>query len=158
TGGHPFRVPARRAGRAEMILCRFSEGSTARCTAITPGPDRFSVEPAQALAILHGESRLAPWRLVMNTRLLQSVPLVAGVLLAWTASSAQDAKKDEAVKKELQKFEGTWIMVSAERNGEKSPEEAIKGFRVIIKGDKVTFKAGDQMIEGTLTVDPTRKP
>ena len=88
--------------------------------------------------------------------------LVVVVIGSWIAgaaplAAADDTEKQEAVKKELKKFEGTWTMVSAERNGAQAPEEAIKNIRVIIKGDKFTIKEGDRTVEGTMVLDPSKK-
>jgi uncharacterized protein (TIGR03067 family) len=66
-------------------------------------------------------------------------------------------KKDEA-KKELKKFQGEWVPVSVEINGKAIPEEAIKNVKVTVKGNKLTFTEGGTTIEGTFTLDPTRKP
>jgi uncharacterized protein (TIGR03067 family) len=66
-------------------------------------------------------------------------------------------KKDE-VKKELKKFQGEWVPVSAEVNGTAAPYEGLKVVKVTVKGDKVTIKDGDQTAQGTITLDPTRKP
>jgi uncharacterized protein (TIGR03067 family) len=86
--------------------------------------------------------------------------VVIGSWIAGAAplAAADDTEKQEAVKKELKKFEGTWTMVSAERNGAQAPEEAIKNIRVIIKGDKFTIKEGDRTVEGTMVLDPSKKP
>src|SRR5262249_45781648 len=87
---------------------------------------------------------------------LCSVLLVAGAALALAA----DEKKDDA-KDELKKFEGTWVLVSSEQNGEKAPEEALKKARpkATAKGDKVTLFAEDkEVMQLTFTVDPTKKP
>ena len=45
-----------------------------------------------------------------------------------------DAPKDDAAKKELEKFQGTWQLVSAETDGKVAPEEQVKQTRVVIKG------------------------
>jgi uncharacterized protein (TIGR03067 family) len=89
--------------------------------------------------------------------------LIAVVLGSWIAGAvplavADDTEKQEAVQKELKKFEGTWVMVAAERNGVKAPEDAVKTVRVIIKGDKFTIKEGDNTIEGTIVLDPSKNP
>ena len=51
---------------------------------------------------------------------------------------------DEATKKELKKFKGTWTVVSAEEGGQKAPEGEISEDRVVFEGDKITHKKGDK--------------
>ena len=65
------------------------------------------------------------------------------------------AAKDD---KEKNKLDGTWIMASGERDGEPAPEDFVKGFKLIIKGEKVTVHIGDQTEEGTFRLDNDKKP
>src|SRR3954447_17899147 len=51
---------------------------------------------------------------------------------------AADAPKDEAVKQELAKVQGTWQLVSAETDGKTAPDEQVKKTRVVIEGGKHT--------------------
>jgi uncharacterized protein (TIGR03067 family) len=80
--------------------------------------------------------------------------LAAGALL----DVAADDKKDAAVKEELKKFEGTWVLVSGAEDGNEiaDPEKAAK---LVFKGDKVAVYSGDKKLaEGTLSLDPSAKP
>lgn len=93
----------------------------------------------------------------MKLRVL--VILVVGLLLAADAKEDAAKKKAEAAKKELKKLEGTWQVVSMERDGEKQSEDDAKQFKVIIKGNKYTLKNQDNTVnQGTLTIDATKKP
>jgi len=95
----------------------------------------------------------------MNARVTKSLSVVAVTLFACaTCPGAVDDANEEVVKKELKKLEGTWALTSAERNGEKAPAEAINDFRLVIKGNKLTIRVGGPPLEGTLTVDPSKKP
>src|SRR4051812_21154096 len=87
---------------------------------------------------------------------------LCGVLLAAGAALAlaADDKKDDA-KDELKKFDGTWVVVSVEMDGEKAPEEGIKKAmpKAVGKEGTVTFFAeGKEQGQATFTVDPTKKP
>jgi len=73
--------------------------------------------------------------------------LVAGLLVA------ADDPKDEA-----KKFEGTWTMVSGEKDGKSLPEQTIKTAKLVIKGDQHDVKIGDDAFKGTHKVDPSKKP
>lgn len=64
----------------------------------------------------------------------------------------------DAVKKELDKFQGTWRLISLEAEGTKVPEEALKDIRLSIKGDKFTTSEGKNSFGGTFKFDPTKKP
>jgi len=85
---------------------------------------------------------------------------LCGVLFAVTAALtvAADDKKDDAAKEELKKMEGTWLLVSGEDNGQMMPAEMLKTIKAVIKGDKLSIYFGDKAFEGTLTVDPSKKP
>ena len=64
----------------------------------------------------------------------------------------------EAAAKEKDKFKGTWVVVSAERQGEKSPAEKLKKLKVIFRSDKVIVTDGDRDDQATYSLDPGKKP
>ena len=74
---------------------------------------------------------------------------------------AADAKED-AVKKDMKAMQGDWAMVSCERDGIKMSAEEMKTYRRTVQKDKYTVViAGDdgvQRLNGTTTLDPTKKP
>ena len=68
---------------------------------------------------------------------------------------AADAPKADPMKKELRKFQGTWIVESFTADGKELAE---------LKGKKITF-TGDQMAlfgeadrKGTIKIDPSKNP
>src|SRR5207249_3865628 len=74
---------------------------------------------------------------------------------------AQEKKVDQAEleKKELAALQGTWHLVTHERDGKEVPFEDIKTARLIIEKDKVTYKhGGDTLLEGKVEFDPTKNP
>jgi uncharacterized protein (TIGR03067 family) len=74
-------------------------------------------------------------------------------------TSTDDAKKD-AAKEELKKLQGTWKVVSAERQGKAKTEEETKSVKFIIQDDTMAFEK-DGKSEGKkapITIDPTKKP
>jgi uncharacterized protein (TIGR03067 family) len=92
-----------------------------------------------------------PWflgGLAMKT-LRFAIPL--GVVLLLGAGKAP--KND----KELQKFQGTWVAVTVEINGNEE-KEAVKGLVATVAGNKITIKHGKRSTEGTFTIDPSKKP
>lgn len=86
----------------------------------------------------------------MRTTLLLAAIVVLGA-----------ADKDDDAKKELQKFEGTWVMVSGEKDGEKVADEHVKKSKIIWKGKEVSLLTPHQskdVIRATITVDPSKEP
>src|SRR4051812_9597941 len=73
---------------------------------------------------------------------------------------AADAPKSDLIKKELEKFQGTWQLVSAETDGAKAPEENVKQTRVVIEGSKHTVYFGDKAVVHQIPfeLDPTTDP
>ncbi len=59
---------------------------------------------------------------------------------------------DEAGKKEMKKLEGDWRLVSAEDDGEQVPQDALKNFRLTLKGDTFKCTDGSLSYEGTYKV------
>lgn len=71
---------------------------------------------------------------------------------------AADTKED-AAKKDLEKFQGTWALISAERDGKQTPPEEVKKIKLTIQGNKFILEKDAVVIsEGTFTLDPTKKP
>jgi uncharacterized protein (TIGR03067 family) len=67
---------------------------------------------------------------------------------------------DDAVKKELNKVEGTWQLISATNNGKQTPEEMVKQIRVVIKDGKhsVFIGAEPAVKDVPFNIDPTKDP
>ena len=70
-----------------------------------------------------------------------------------------DPPQDDAVKKELKKLEGSWATVFIEAAGQKvTDEDKIKTRKLTTKGNKYTLKVGDETVQGTIEINPTKKP
>jgi uncharacterized protein (TIGR03067 family) len=79
------------------------------------------------------------------------------LVAAFTVGTA--GAQDDAAKKELKKLEGTWATVSIEAAGQKvTDEDKIKTRKLSAKGDKYTLKVGDETVQGTIEIDPGKKP
>ena len=76
------------------------------------------------------------------------IVVAVGLLLAADA-------KDDAVKKELKKLEGTWKIEGFEHHGNRLNPES---WTLVIKGEKYTLTFGNTVEEGTFKIDPTKKP
>jgi uncharacterized protein (TIGR03067 family) len=65
---------------------------------------------------------------------------------------------DEKVKKAIAEMNGTWIPSEAELDGEKLPEKLIKSIKLVVKDEKYTVTVGEQVDEGTVTLDLESDP
>jgi len=59
---------------------------------------------------------------------------------------------------DFNKLQGAWSVISAEHGGTPVPEEKIKDGKLVLAGDRFTWKTGDQTAEGAYTVDATKSP
>ena len=69
--------------------------------------------------------------------------------------------QDNATKKDLAKLQGTWALVSGERDGKKVPEEEAKNTVITIRGSDFVFPDVSQIgtsAKGTIKLDPTKNP
>ena len=84
--------------------------------------------------------------------------LIVGLLL--TATSSADDAKDEAIRKDRKRIQGTWQVTALTINGNKAKDEDAKKITVI-NGDDGTWSVrseGKEISKGTSTFDPTKKP
>lgn len=73
--------------------------------------------------------------------------------------AAADSPKEADAGKELQKWQGTWAMVTAVRDGKEMPQEEVKKFKLTIQAKKFILEKDSVVIsEGTLSFDQTKKP
>jgi uncharacterized protein (TIGR03067 family) len=81
------------------------------------------------------------------------------MLLAVVLMLAASDPNDDAAKKDLEKFQGNWTLISAERGGKKTPQEDAKKITLSIQGNKFVLRKEAVIIsEGTMALDPTKKP
>ena len=82
------------------------------------------------------------------------VAVVALVVRALIAADAEDAKKD------LDKLQGTWVLVAGERDGKKFTEEEVKKTMLFVRGE--TFRIPESSVatseDGTIKIDPSKTP
>lgn len=86
---------------------------------------------------------------------LTMLSALAAVLVLETA-----AAQDEATKKELARFQGTWKVIGYEAaDKEKPPPGFLEMTRFVFLGDRLIIKLGDKQTEETaFKIDPTKKP
>jgi uncharacterized protein (TIGR03067 family) len=79
--------------------------------------------------------------------------LFLGLALAASGGS------DDAVKKELKKFQGTWKVVRMQVDGVKIPVEAFDKTTVVVEGDKFSFRDKGRVYEEIeVVLDVAKKP
>lgn len=84
--------------------------------------------------------------------------LIVGLLL--TATGFADDTKDEAIRKDRKRIQGTWQVTTLSINGNKSKDEDAKKITVV-NGDDGTWSIrseGKEISKGTSAFDPTKKP
>jgi uncharacterized protein (TIGR03067 family) len=74
--------------------------------------------------------------------------------------TAADDAKQEAIKKDRKKYEGTWRVTALEINGNKAPDDDAKKITVVNKADGTWILQvdGNKITEGTSEIDPTKNP
>jgi uncharacterized protein (TIGR03067 family) len=80
------------------------------------------------------------------------------VALAFGLLLAPARAEDKAAKGDKETIQGTWAIVSGERDGQPIPEEAIKTIKLVFAGDKFTLDHDGQKSEGTVKLAPDKKP
>jgi uncharacterized protein (TIGR03067 family) len=82
------------------------------------------------------------------------------VILTLTGSLLlADDPRQAAIQKELDKLQGEWELVSAERDGKTIPPEQFKNERVTCNGDQMTVTKGGKVLQRShLVLDPTATP
>jgi uncharacterized protein (TIGR03067 family) len=81
-------------------------------------------------------------------------------LIAISISGSASAADADAVQAELKKFQGTWQLVSAVRDGKATPAEVVEKIRVVIKGSMHTVYFGEKELAKKIpfTIDITKDP
>jgi uncharacterized protein (TIGR03067 family) len=77
-----------------------------------------------------------------------------GILLLLAADDA----KDQAVKKAMKKLEGTWSVKLYEHDEKILSEDSVRGWKLVVTGDKYTMTIGNSTEEGIWKIDPSKKP
>src|SRR2546423_1610152 len=65
----------------------------------------------------------------------------------------------DAAKADLDKLQGTWILVTMEVEGEAVPPEHHHDWNALYEGNRLTLRAGEAVRRrGIVTLEPSRKP
>jgi uncharacterized protein (TIGR03067 family) len=87
---------------------------------------------------------------------------IAALLLGSIGPSFTAGAGGEDAQKELQKLQGTWVMVSGELSGKKAPDEHVSQSKIIYEGNKLQLVVPNQTTETIVAevvkIDPTKNP
>jgi RNA polymerase sigma factor (sigma-70 family) len=179
---HARSLLARRLARCGLGLSGAALASALMCpaaVACVPGPLASSTAKAATLfaaggagagAVPAAVSTLAEG--VLKTMLFAKVRIVLAVVLALAvlgvggltyrtlADDKPGAKKEDAGKSDLEKLQGTWVVVSMESGARgKAPEEEFKGITFVIKDDRATLYQGERInMDAVIKLGPGKKP
>jgi uncharacterized protein (TIGR03067 family) len=87
---------------------------------------------------------------------MKRVLVIVGMLAAGLAFAAE--AKDDATKKDQEKFNGSWKAVSVEYDGKEIPKDAVDKVSLTVKGEEYTFRRGGDVIKGTHKLDASKTP
>ena len=84
------------------------------------------------------------------------VILAGGLLLAVYVMT--HAGREKQPMSDQERLQGTWLLMSAERDGKATPEEIAKHIRLVFDGDRLLTKNKDRVTEATFRLSPEKKP
>ncbi len=83
----------------------------------------------------------------------------ASLLLLASVAIGLASAQESAVKKDLEKFQGSWqATYVVDLNGSRASADDIKNTRLVVQGNKFTLQTSTAVVKGTFTIDPTRSP
>jgi len=80
--------------------------------------------------------------------------LLALMVVAGSALQAAD----DVSKRELDRYQGTWVLVSEEFEGRSVPRERLPDISYTVQGDKVLFTSNGKDRSATVKLDPGKTP
>ncbi|HEX4608689.1 MAG TPA: sigma-70 family RNA polymerase sigma factor [Urbifossiella sp.] len=166
---------ARRLGRYGLAIAA-SVGLTGPAVAVPPALVSSTIHVACLPAVHAASASVASLThgvlnamLIAKLRVVVSVALlvVGGAVAAWgqpagkSPAPAAGAKKGGDAKKgadDLAELQGNWTATALEGDGQKAPEDAVKAFKVTIKGNQITFNPQADNRTSTFRLDPSKNP
>ena len=86
---------------------------------------------------------------------------IAVLLFSLNSSFAASLEGGDA-QKELEKFQGVWVMASGEMDGKQAADEHVKAGRIIYEGNKVQIivpnQTGETIVADIVKIDTTKNP
>ncbi len=75
-----------------------------------------------------------------------------------TKQTPNRAPLPDLVSQEIEEIEGTWILLSEEKNGRESPKEVLLDSRLTVAHRRYSIRVGGETIRGVCGIDPDRTP
>jgi uncharacterized protein (TIGR03067 family) len=98
-------------------------------------------------------------RVVLAVVLALAVLGVGGLTYNTLADDKPGAKKEEKARSDLEKLQGTWVVVSMESGAGKAPEDEVKGITFVVKDERATLNQGEgKSMDAVLKLDPGKSP
>jgi len=91
---------------------------------------------------------------------MKSMIGVCGVVTALTVLGFASGQDTDETKKELERLQGTWRVVSSQVGDEKASEDEIKKRKITVKGNTLIYQPSSgpkDKREGTIKLDPRTK-
>jgi RNA polymerase sigma factor (sigma-70 family) len=168
---------------AALAALLAENAATAAPAALTAAAIEAAVNFARGTAATASPAALALAEGVLTTMRLTRLTLIAVMALALAGSAAgllgqvyrsgRTAAKEPPGRAEppgvvfgrldrppddRERLQGTWIAVTIEINGQKVAPEPDRPFRVVVKGDRITFNPDTDNRVSTFKLDPDKKP
>jgi uncharacterized protein (TIGR03067 family) len=67
-------------------------------------------------------------------------------------------RKEKPLMSDQEHIQGTWVLLSAKRNGKATPDEVARHIRLVFDGDKLHTKNRDRVTEARFRLNPDTKP
>src|SRR5262249_9637840 len=87
------------------------------------------------------------------TSMRKALFFLVGTVLCFPSLGVGDEPK-----KDLEALQGDWSITSAERDGKKAPDEAVKSVKLTFAKDTITVTEGTKKTEMTFKLDPSKSP
>src|SRR5262245_20346907 len=95
---------------------------------------------------------------MLSTKLRCAAAWLLGAALAACPHAAAAQDKAGGGTSDLERLEGTWEVVAAQKGNEKLPEELLKTIKITFKGEKLSFEIVGDTKEGTFKIDSKKNP
>ena len=138
------------------------ESAARAATSFAAGRARGGDVPAGAAALAEGVLRamlFAKLRVALAVLLALAALGAGGLAYRTLAADKPAAAREDTAKADLEKLQGTWLLVSMEMGGQKAPEDEVKGYTLVVKDDKATVSDGKgNTQEAVLKLDAGKDP
>jgi uncharacterized protein (TIGR03067 family) len=93
---------------------------------------------------------------IWQAAVLLSIVALLSIAPRWAGG---DCPRDEAAKKAVEQFQGSWKAVSIRNpDGKEAFDDQVKNTALVVEGNKFTLTSKDATITGTFTIDPNATP